>query len=51
MRAEYLVTGYGNGASIPDDAKALVRRVADHDKEIGEFLLDGMLFMNGTYHH
>ena len=50
VRAEYLVTGYGNGASIPDDAKALVRRVADHEQEIGAFLLDGMLFMNGTDH-
>jgi mannosylglycerate hydrolase len=50
VRAEYLPTGYGNGASIPDDAKALVRRIADHEKEIGEFLLDGMLFMNGTDH-
>src|SRR6202142_4092311 len=36
VRAEYLPTGYGNGASIPDDAKALLRRVADHEKEIGE---------------
>jgi len=50
VRAEYLPTGYGNGASIPDDAKALVRRVADHETEIGDFLLDGMLFMNGTDH-
>ncbi len=25
-------------------------RVADHEKEIGDFLLDGMLFMNGTDH-
>jgi hypothetical protein len=50
VRAEYLVTGYGNGASIPDDAKALVRRVADHEKEVGDFLLDGLLFMNGTDH-
>ncbi|MGD0381141.1 MAG: alpha-mannosidase [Acidimicrobiales bacterium] len=50
VRAEYLPTGYGNGASIPDDAKALVRRVGDHEEEIGEFLLDGMLFMNGTDH-
>jgi alpha-mannosidase len=50
VRAEYLPTGYGNGASIPDDAKALVRRVADHEKEIGDFLINGMLFMNGTDH-
>jgi len=50
VRAEYLPTGYGNGASIPDDAKALVHRIADHETEIGDFLLDGMLFMNGTDH-
>jgi mannosylglycerate hydrolase len=50
VRAEYLPTGYGNGAAIPDDAKALVRRIADHETEIGSFLVDGMLFMNGTDH-
>ncbi len=50
VRAEYLPTGYGNGASIPDDAKALVRRIADHEREIGAFLVDGILFMNGTDH-
>ena len=50
VRAEYLPTGYGNGASIPDDAKMLVSRIADHEAEIGEFLVDGMLFMNGTDH-
>ena len=27
-----------------------MRRIADHEKEIGDFLLDGMLFMNGTDH-
>jgi len=50
VRAEYLPTGYGNGSSIPDDAKALVRRIADHEQEIGSFLIDGMLLMNGTDH-
>jgi alpha-mannosidase len=50
VRGEYLVVGYGNGAAIPDDAKALVRRIADHEKEIGSFLIDGLLFMNGTDH-
>ena len=50
VRAEYLPRGYGNGAAIPDDAKALVRRVAAHEAEIGSFLLDGILFMNGTDH-
>jgi mannosylglycerate hydrolase len=50
VRAEYLVCGYGNGASIPDDAKALVRRLEAHEEEISSFLLDGILFMNGTDH-
>jgi len=50
VRAEYLVTGYGNGASLPSDAKELVRRITDHEKEIGDFLIDDMLFMNGTDH-
>ncbi|HXW32504.1 MAG TPA: hypothetical protein VEJ21_05365, partial [Acidimicrobiales bacterium] len=50
LRAEYLVVGYSNGSSIPDDAKALVRRISDHRSEISGFLLDGLLFMNGTDH-
>ena len=50
VRAEYLVCGYGNGAAIPDDAKALVQRLGDHEEEIESFLLDGILFMNGTDH-
>ena len=50
VRTEYLVVGYGNGASIPDDAKALVRRVSNHEKEVGSFLLDGILYMDGTDH-
>ena len=31
VRAEYLLEGYGNGAAIPDDAKALVARVTRFD--------------------
>jgi len=50
VRAEYLPVGYGNGAAIPSDAKELVRRIADHVEEIGSFLLDGLLFMDGTDH-
>ena len=50
VRTEYLVVGYSNGSAVPDDAKALVRRIADHEQEIGSFLLDAMLFMNGTDH-
>jgi mannosylglycerate hydrolase len=50
VRAEYLVTGYGNGAALPDDAKALVRRIATHEAEQSSFLVDGLLLMNGTDH-
>ena len=50
VRAEYLPHGYGNGASIPDDAKALVRRLLALEEELGDFLLGDILFMNGTDH-
>ncbi|HEX2701494.1 MAG TPA: glycoside hydrolase family 38 C-terminal domain-containing protein [Acidimicrobiales bacterium] len=50
VRAEYLLHGYGNGAAIPDDAKALLARIATHEAAVGTFLLDGMLLMNGTDH-
>jgi hypothetical protein len=51
VRAQYLARGgYGNGAAIPDDAKALVRRVEAHEHELGDMLVGGMLFMNGTDH-
>ncbi|MGA8724109.1 MAG: hypothetical protein WB565_03635 [Acidimicrobiales bacterium] len=52
VRAEYLVAGYGNGAALPDDAKALVRRLRAQVEEFGPFLDKGdpMLLMNGTDH-
>jgi len=52
VRAEYLVAGYGNGAALPDDAKALIRRLRSHLDEIGSFLAPDspLLFMNGTDH-
>ncbi len=50
VRAEYLPLGYGNGASLPDDAKDLIRRVAAFEDEVGHMLLDGILWMNGTDH-
>src|SRR5690606_17112100 len=31
VRAEYLPQGYGNGARVPDDAKALLRRIAEFE--------------------
>src|SRR5436305_1391600 len=50
VRAEYLPVGYGNGAAIPDDAKAFVGRIQAHEREIGDLLVDGLLWMNGTDH-
>jgi mannosylglycerate hydrolase len=52
VRAEYLVAGYGNGAALPDDAKALVRRLSSLAEEFGDFLHpdDALLLMNGTDH-
>jgi len=50
VRAEYLPVGYGNGAALPDDAKALVTRIADHVQEVGDFLIGDLLCMNGSDH-
>ena len=51
VRAQYLARGgYGNGAAIPDDARALVRRVASHEAEVGPLLAGGLLLLNGTDH-
>ena len=51
VRAEYLPTGYGNGSSVPDDAKALLSRVEAHVEELGDRLGGGpLLWMNGTDH-
>ena len=50
VRAEYLPVGYGNGAALPDDAKALVRRTRDNVAEVADFLIDDLLCMNGSDH-
>jgi len=50
VRAEYLPQGYGNGARLPDDAKALVAAVADFESEWDSFLVGPILWMNGTDH-
>jgi mannosylglycerate hydrolase len=50
VRAEYLPVGYGNGAALPHDAKALVRRTADLVQEVEPFLLRDLLCMNGSDH-
>ncbi|MDQ2648063.1 MAG: alpha-mannosidase, partial [Actinomycetota bacterium] len=50
VRAEYLPLGYGNGANTPDDAKALLRRIAEFEEEQGELLDGPILWMTGTDH-
>jgi mannosylglycerate hydrolase len=53
VRAEYLPVGYGNGAAVPDDPDALVRRTAAHAAETARFALGPsapLLWMNGTDH-
>jgi len=50
VRAEYLPFGYSNGASLPDDAKALVQRTADHLEEAADFAIKDLLYMNGSDH-
>ncbi len=50
VRAEYLPVGYGNGAALPDDAKALIRRTRDNVAEVADFLMGDLLCMNGSDH-
>jgi len=50
VRAEYLPQGYGNGALVPDDAKALVRRISEFEEEQGDLLTGPILWMNGADH-
>ena len=50
VRAEYLTQGYGNGARLPDDAKALIAAVGDFETEWESFLVGPILWMNGTDH-
>jgi alpha-mannosidase len=50
VRAEYLPVGYGNGAALPDDAKALIRRTQDNVAEVADFLTGDLLCMNGSDH-
>ncbi|HEY1278612.1 MAG TPA: hypothetical protein VGF22_02990, partial [Acidimicrobiales bacterium] len=51
VRAEYLPTGYGNGANCPDDAKALISRIRAWEDEHADLLgPDAILWMNGSDH-
>lgn len=53
VRAEYLLNGYGNGAALPDDADALVRRLDAQLAADDTFAVEPdapILWMNGTDH-
>jgi mannosylglycerate hydrolase len=50
VRAEYLPVGYSNGAALPDSAKALIDRAADHLDEVGDLVTGDLLYMNGSDH-
>jgi mannosylglycerate hydrolase len=50
VRAQYLITGYSEGASIADDAKQLVRRLDAYCERYEDFLVGPVLLMNGTDH-
>ena len=50
VRTELLPVGYGNGAALPADPAALVRRVTDHIEEVKPYLFDELLVMNGSDH-
>ena len=50
VRAEYLPQGYGNGAALPDDAKALVEQVGDFADRWSDLVTGPILWMNGMDH-
>jgi alpha-mannosidase len=50
VRAEFLPGGYGNGATLPDDAKELVAMVTRFEAEHAGVLVGDVLWMNGTDH-
>ncbi|MEZ5142296.1 MAG: glycoside hydrolase family 38 C-terminal domain-containing protein [Acidimicrobiales bacterium] len=52
VRATYLLDGYGNGATLPDDAKELVAMVDRFVERFASFLPEEgpILWMNGTDH-
>ena len=52
VRAEYLYGSYSNGRDLPDDAKELIGRTSNYEREIGDARIpgSGLLLMNGTDH-
>ena len=51
VRAEYLPTGYGNGARMPDEPSAFLARLDAWIELVGDLVRDDpILLMNGTDH-
>jgi hypothetical protein len=53
VRAEYLPVGYANGAFLPHDPDALIRRIRAHEVELQAFLPPepaALLLLNGSDH-
>jgi mannosylglycerate hydrolase len=50
VRAQYLVTGYSEGASVPPDPAGFLRRVEELLARRGEFFDGPVLYPNGTDH-
>jgi alpha-mannosidase len=50
VRAQYLVTGYGEGSGIADDPQQLARRVSAYVDREKSFLSGPILIMNGNDH-
>ena len=50
VRAEYLPEGYGNGATLPEDAEELAAMVTRYEDLHGDMLDGPLLWMNGTDH-
>lgn len=50
VRAEFLVEGYGNGATLPDDAVELIEAVRRFAHAHGDDLVGDILWMHGTDH-
>ncbi len=49
--AEFLMSGYGNGATLPNDPQALINRVRGYMEHLAQFVKgDPLLYMNGSDH-
>jgi hypothetical protein len=50
VRAQYLLTGYGEGSGIPDDPEQLARRISAYVDRNKSFFDGPLLIMNGNDH-